>query len=111
MAHGIFGNANRHPEARETVVRTVRANLEHFRAIYAPNNKGEPATIEEALVEMETSNTWRSSYHLEAASCSYERTIRVLAPGNVNYFGEVSAKQPIYVIYNGENHYSGTSFL
>lgn len=84
FAGSLLEDENKHLEVRNIVVEIVRANMNHFRAFYVPNNENEPAMIETALTEMETPNTWGSSYSLAAAAIGYQRNIAVFISGNLD---------------------------
>lgn len=81
VAHGLAGNADKHEEIRAAVVATVRADIDHFGEVYAPNGDHEPANIEEAIKEMEQASTLGignpfscGSHVLPAGySCTYSR--------------------------------------
>lgn len=68
-------------------------------------------TIEDAIEEPGTSNTWGSEIHLAAAAMSYRRVIHVLAPGGITTFSADAHGVPIYMVYNGLNYYAATKTL
>lgn len=56
-AHGFFTCAERHSEVRQAVDAHVRSNMGFYKDFYAPDDSNDPATIDEAIKEMESANT------------------------------------------------------
>lgn len=116
VAVGLLDTEDKHLDVRNAVLFYVERNMESFREFYATrdqnvggaDNKRRGSIIAD-LSDMRTPVAWGSGLQLAAASRAFWRDIVRLAPHySTIYKAAAAVENPLYVIFNGTGHYSGT---
>lgn len=110
VAHGFLGDEQRHREIRQAVIGEVEAHILFYEPFCVPYSDHEPETIEGAIRDMKMPNSWGSNFHLVAAAKAYHRQINVISNGGIKVMDVPEASgSPIFLVYNGVNHYLATA--